>query len=776
MAATLSFERKMTEATENADILERAKKRFQYAKDSWSEVYLKAKEDQEFMGDQMFAQWDEREAFGRASIGRPVFQIDQLTQFIHQVENDIRMNTPTIKTIPVSEGADIETAEALQGAIKAIEYKSNADVAYDTAASFAIKSSFGFITVDHDYANDADFIQELKIERVVNPLSVLIDPDSITSDGSDAKYGFIAISYTVEEFQKLYPDADAVSFTDKSPRRDLKLTDSITCVIYYEIEEDYEEMGMLDDGSTEEAIKGKKYKHTRKIAKRKVMRYKLAGNDVLEEARFPGKYIPIVPVYGEESWVDGKRGLFSLIRKAKDSQKLYNLSRSIEAEILFKQQQAPVQAAVGQMEGFEEDWKNPDKAMVLYYKQTDVDGNPAPAPQRLQPPTISSGYTNFSQMAENNIRQTLGMYNATAGKREGNASGVALRQLEQSSDVGNYHFSDNLVRSITQVGKILVCAIPEIMDSPRFVQMIDKEEKSKTIGINGKRAKEQDRDYYFTKDETYDVRVVTGPSFTTQRQEAGAAYNQIIQAMPDLMPVIGDLVFENQDTVGSQAIAARMKKFIDPKFLDEKEKDGMQDAQAQEVDRIVSELQAQIGQLTAELQNKQADTQLKMAEIQVKSKEAEIKEAEIRLKLFQAQKPEAEQVDDSFDKALKAKEVEIKAYDAETKRIAALQKSPEAQMGIKLDTSGFQVMKTPEQLELEQRELGVLAEKQAYEAQKDAYEAEKEERERMDKIAQTEALIVGINSVQQTLGALVQAVSQPIEVVRDEQGNLIGAR
>lgn len=656
----------MSDASDKSDILERAKKRYQYAKDSWSDVYDKSKEDQQFMSNELFAQWDEREAFGRASIGRPTLQIDQLSQFIHQVENDIRMNTPTIKVIPVSEGSDVETADIIQGRIKAIEYKSNADTAYDTASSFSIKSSIGFICVDHDYASDTDFLQELKIKRVVNPLAILIDPDSILADGSDGKFGFEAISYTKAEFEKLYPDADCVSFNDTAPRKDLKPTDTIICAIYYEFEEETKPFGMLDDGTIESVVEGKQYKAKRDMVKRKVLKHKLSGNDVLESSVFPGKYIPIVPVYGEENWVDGKRNLLSLIRRAKDSQKLYNYSRSLELEILSKQQQAPVQAAEGQMEGYEDDWKNPDKAMVLYYKQTDVDGNQAPAPQRLQPPVISSGYTNFSQMAENNIRQTLGMYNASAGKREGNASGIALQQLEQSSDVGNYHFSDNLMRAITHVGKILVCALPEIEDSARYVQIIDAEEKSKVVGINGKRAKDQDRDYYIKKDDVYDVRVTTGPSFTTQRQEAAAMYNQLIQKMPDLMPIIGDLVFESQDTHKSQAIAARMKKMVDPKFLDEK------DPQNQQVQIVVQELQQQVATLTQELQSKQADTQLQVAEIQLKAQEIEVKKAELQLKLMEAQKPETI---DPVDAAIKAKEVEIKAFDAETRRIEVMYKA-----------------------------------------------------------------------------------------------------
>lgn len=758
----------MTEATENKAILDLATKRYHYAKSAWANIYALAESDLKFVSGAPNAQWPEEDAIRRTNKKRPVLEVDQLTQFIHQVSNDIRMNTPTIKVIPDGMEANPKTAEALQGRIKAIEYKSNADSAYDMASDFAIKSSIGFIRVDHDYVGDG-FEQELRIKRVTNPLGILLDPDSVQSDGSDAKYAFVFDEITVADFTKQYPEANPIAFGDEKAPRHQSDDDKIMIVEYFTIGMEEAEYGLDEDGKPVPVEEGKEYKKTRKIEKPKVKRYWLAGQDVLTKGTFPGKYVPVVPVYGEEAWEKGERKLLSLIRKAKSSQYMYNLWKSLETEMLLKQPQSPFMAAAGTISGFEEQYKNPEEAMVLLYNQKDVNGEPAPKPDRAQPPTIPTGFTQASLGAENNIRQTLGMYNASAGRREGNASGVALKQLEQSSDVGNYHFGDNLVRSITQVGKILVCAIPEIEDTKRYVQIITNEDEFKRIGINGVTAEDQEDEYDFTKAAQYDVRVITGASFTTQRQEAAATYNQIIQAMPDLMPVIGDLVFKYQDSPGSMAISNRLKKLVDPKLLDEKDREGMEDAQQAQIQAVITELQGQIQMLQSELQSKQTDAQVKMAEVQIKAKEVEIKEGELQLKLMQAQKPEAMLPDDSFDKALKAKEVEIKAFDAETKRIAALQKAPEAQMGIKLDTNGFQIMKTPEQLELEEQEM-------LFKAEIEAQQATMKQQELLEKQAQAQALLDGLSGIQQAIGALVQSVNQPIEVLRDEQGNLIGAK
>lgn len=701
-----------------ADIIEQAKKHYQAAKDCWDEIYRKANQDLKFLSDEQYAQWDQRDAAARATVGRPVLEVDQLSQFIHQVVNDIRMNTPAIKIIPGGEGSDMETADILSGRIKAIEYKSDADSAYDMAAEFAVKSSIGFIRVDHDYADEEGFNQELKVCRVINPAAVLIDPRSIEVDGSDAKYGFIFEEISLEDFKRRWPDATPLSFGEEDKNKKPGMEDSIVIAEYFVIEDEQEERGLLDDGTVESVTKGKKYKSTRKIKKPKVKRYKLAYEDELEPSTiFPGKYIPIVPVYGEEAWIDGKRHLNSLIRKSKSSQVAYNMLKSSETEILMKQQQAPVMAAVGQMRGFEDDWKQPDKAMVLYYHTTDVNGKEVPVPQRIQPPTVSQGFANASLDAENNIRKTLGMYNAGVGKREGQSSGVALKQLERSGDVASFHFGDNLVKSIAQVGRVLVSALPTIEDSERVVNIIDEEDNHKLIGINGAITENQKRTYEINKGK-WGVRVITGPSFTTQRQEAATYYAEVIKSAPDLMPVIGDLVFKYQDAPGSQAISARLKKLVDPKLLDESEREDVaQDPQIIALTQQIQEAMAAMQQMKAELENKQGEMQIKAAELQIKAKEAEIKQGELQLKLIEAQKP---QEDDAFERAYKMREIEIKQYEAETNRLQAL------------------------------RETEVDAE--------DSKEGQQNQQ------------------IAEALSAMVQQMQKPISVIRDENGNIMGAQ
>jgi len=615
----------VSDTEKNAKIIERAESNYRTDKQFWSEIYEKAREDMFFLSDDKNAQWESTALTNRTNEGRPALTIDQLGQFVHQVSNDIRMNTPTITIIPNGSEASIETAEVMKGLIKNIEYVSNADEAYDTASGNSVKCSIGFIRVENDYVDDSSFDQELKIRRVVNPLQCWIDAASIEVDGSDATRGIEIESMAVSEFKKAYPKAEPTSFANEEENKDkdLKDEDFVNIATYYEIVEESKDIGQPEDGEMEEYQEGKEYKARRTMKKKKVMKYVLSGAEVLEEARVPGKYIPLVPVYGEEAWVDGKREIYSLIRKSKDAQRMFNYWKSLETELLMKQPNAPIMAVGGQIENYADDWKNPSKAMVLRYDATDADGNPAPAPQRLAPPTIPTGIVNAARATVDDIKATMGLYGASIGSRSNETSGVAIERRNQEGEVATFHFGDNLNKSITHVGKILVCAIPEVYDTARILRIIGEEDEPKEVGINGKMAKDQKESFDLRKGQ-YDTKVVTGASFTTKRQEAAAFFTSIVEKQPQLMEIMGDLLFKNMDFAGAQGMAARMEKVIDPKFLKEEEEDQV-DQEKEQMAMVIQEGARQMEQMQAQMQEMQEQLDNKEAELLLKAEAEENK-------------------------------------------------------------------------------------------------------------------------------------------------------
>ena len=652
-------------SSKEEDFIEKALKQANDCHEYWQPIYDLAREDLFFQSDDPHAQWDIKDAKVRRESGRPVLTIDQLSQFVNQVSNDIRMNTPSIDIIPSGGGAEDDIAEIYQGLIRNIEKKSNADDAYDNAVNFAIKCSIGYIRVDHDYVNAMSFDQELYVERIVNPFSILYDSNSIEADGSDAMYAYVLDSLTLEDYRKQYPDATSeasFSITDHYTGENKK--DEITLAEYFYIEE--EDITIIQDGEeARELQEGEEVPDggvTRSSKKRVVYRVKMNGEEELERTTFPGDYIPIIPVYGEEAWLDGKRHLISLIRRSKDAQRMFNYWASMETELLMRSPKGSWKAAEGTTEDYAEDYKNPDKTAVYRYKQTDSSGKPAAPPEYVPPVQIPVGIVNARQQSTQDIRATMGLYDSFLGQQDNAISGIAIRSRQGEGNRAVFHYQDNLVRSITQVGRVLVSAIPEIYDTPRVVRIIGKEESNDMVGINGMYVEGQERNYSLAQGQ-YSVKVSTGASYSTMRQEAAEAYQSLVSSQPHLMSVIGDLVFKYSDFAGADAVSERIKRTMDPNILSDEQDPQVaaMQAQNQQLEQGIQILEGQLGQLQEQLNDKQAEIQIKA-------------QAEQYDAVNDARKYELEIEKLRIDAANKQAELDIKRGELQLKQAEAIQR------------------------------------------------------------------------------------------------------
>jgi hypothetical protein len=164
-------------APENPDedkaILAEAKERHKLCTDWWMDNRKAWLEDAKFRrGDQ----WPEKIKKLREDDDRPVVVVDKLEQYVRQVVNDGRQNRPGVKVRPEGNGAHADVAEVYEDLIRGICTRSNADEAFDTALDHAAGNGYGFFRVIADYLHPGGFKQELKVLRVRNPRSVMIDP------------------------------------------------------------------------------------------------------------------------------------------------------------------------------------------------------------------------------------------------------------------------------------------------------------------------------------------------------------------------------------------------------------------------------------------------------------------------------------------------------------------------------------------------------------------------------------------------------------------------
>jgi hypothetical protein len=337
--------------------------------------------------------------------------------------------------------------------------------------------------------------------------------------------------------------------------------------------------------------------------------------EVLEEGDWASKYIPIIPVYGEEFVVDNKRKKYGLVRMAKDAQRMYNFWKTSITESIALAPKAKWLLAEGQDEGHENEWAQANiKSMpVLRYKQKDIEGVPAPAPTRIQPEAPPAGIMAAADGVNSDMQAILGIFDPNQ-MATGNISGKALNGQQQQIDLTNFHYYDNLTRSIKHTARIILDLIPKIYDQARVMRIIGDDGKPDLVDINKRQSDEQGV-MTILNDVTvgeYDVVMDTGPGYNSKRIEAVNSMMPMLSADPNLMNVAGDLIFRNMDFPGADVIADRLAAANPLAQIDDKSpvppQVQMQLAQSK---KTIEELQQQLQGMQLMLKNRADVEQLK---------------------------------------------------------------------------------------------------------------------------------------------------------------------
>lgn len=648
---------RMSERAE-AKIIETALKRFKLCQEREAETRVRALEELKFS---LGEQWDERVKRDRENDpdgARPCLTVDKCDQYVRQVVNDARQNKPSIKPRPKDDGADVETAEVLQGLCRHIEDQSSADIAYDTAVEMAARCGFGFIRVVTDYIDGDKTDQDIFIRSVANPFQVFIDPDCQQIDGSDAKFAFVFENVPKEQFDELYPDADQSEFERLSyDQHEWVTRDEVRIAEYWEVVETSINMLYLDDGSQQaEEDYWKQYAGlsprpeilaARPLKKQKVVWRKITAANVLETRDWPSRYIGIVPTYGHVIDVAGKREIRGLIRSAMDPQRMYNYAASAFVERVSLSPKAPFIGTINQFEGFENEWAKANTSNQAYLPYNpDPD---APPPARQPGADVPAGWISVMQGMEHDIQSALGMYNASIGAPSNEKSGKAILARQREADVATFHIIDNLSRAIRQVGRILIDLIPKVYDTQRVIRILGEDGSEDFAQIDPAlpvaKAKVRDEEgvktIYNPSVGRYDVTVSVGPAYSTKRQEASEFLTQVVQSNPQMMQIAGDLMFKALDMPYAEEIAERMKKMLPP---------NLQDQEEGAPPPVPPEMQAQMQQMQEYIQ------QLEGALQQTKQ---------------QAEQLAADRQDAAIKADIDAKKLDIEAYKAETERMQA---------------------------------------------------------------------------------------------------------
>jgi hypothetical protein len=612
-------------------------------------------------------QWYETDRKNRELEGRPCLTINRLPSFIRQVVNDARQNTPSISVHPVDDKADPKTATVLGGLLRNIEGQSDADVAYDTALESAVTCGIGYFRINTYYSHDDTFEQDICIKRVPNAFSIYADPYSTHHDSSDWNTAFVVDRMSKTAFEKKYKGADAVDWkSDTYSNMDSawREGDEVQIAEFWKRSEVMREISMLSNGSIIDMAVFKanadKFQaiglvpegQTRKVKSHEVKQYIMNGVEVLEKIDWKGKYIPIVPVYGEDVIVDGKRHLRSMVRDAKDPQRMFNYWRTAATELVALAPKAPW---IGPAGAFATDAQKWATANTDSHAFIEFDG--PSAPQRQPFAGVPAGALQEALNAADDMKSIMGLHDASLGARSNETSGKAILARQREGDVSSFHFIDNLSRSIRHAGRIIIDLIPHVYSTERVIRTLGLDGQPETVPVNqpviardkqpaqpmpeGMTPEQLPEDMqglvhiFDLTTGKYDVTVKAGPSFTTQREEAASQMMEMMRVFPQAAPYIGDLLAKNLDWPGAEEIAERLKAVVAQATGQPVEggEGGGQQAQAQQqVQAVTQQAQAQMQQMMQAMQGLQQQIEQLKADRSIEAQENEIKgyEAETR--------------------------------------------------------------------------------------------------------------------------------------------------
>jgi len=554
------------------DFFNEIMEKYETSRDAFQTIHTTFRDDVEFS--LLGRQWDSEKERKRRIENRVSKVYNKCSVFVNYVVNQSIKNTPSIKTISNGMG-NKEVTKIIDGLIKNIQSKSNAETKYNAALQDAVAGGIGVLKVDIDSRG------EIVIRHIKDPTNVYPDPEAQESDLSDANWLFYVKSMPIKQFTKVYPNAEQVDVT--ANRGEWYCSESIQIAEYWEKQE---------DGS--------------------VAWYIISGNEILDSSfnefgqnEYSGKHIPFAFITGIEVSVNGERHFKSLIRDIKTYQEEYNYIKSEKIDLIANTAKSPFLVADEALGEYEKQWETANRAHYPYllYKSGKE------KPQRMDPPNPPAGLIEASNTLEQDMRSAVGIRDPLLDI-PASQSGKAIQLQMSQGNIATVVWQDHLNTTIKHIGRIIVDLIPSLYNYPHIMQILGNDNSPKQVPVMTQMQNPETGEVEgFDLSGEYDVIISTGASYADQKTESFEKLLELARIYPQLMPVAGDLLVAALDINESSEISDRLKAMMPPQVLQATAQGNNKQAQMMVMQQQMQKAMAQIEQMTQILNQKQMENQ-----------------------------------------------------------------------------------------------------------------------------------------------------------------------
>lgn len=578
-------------------------------------------------------QWSAEAARARKLAKRPLFVYDRTNQYINNTVNQYRQSKLSIETMPVDDKSDSHTSQVIDGILRHVEHRCRAWIARETAVDHMVRAGIGYTVVVPELVGDQT---ELAIKRVIDPCSVVFDPDCQEPDGLGAEFAFWCESVGEKKFKAKYGDKTSPASWNIDNANVWRDQDTIVIANYFELIERKETILRFEIDGRELVFTEPQYLELAQslgyppgpvqVDSRMVKRVKwskMTGYETLEETEIMSGHIPVVPYVGDELLVDGRLYRSGLTKKMMASQISYNMTRNLEVEFMAKQPKAPMMVAAAAVGNYAEEWANLNTGAPAYllYDHVDEQGNPIPTPSQLNPAPLPTGFQYLGNKELADMEASAGIFQPNLGKPGAVMSGRAKLADKAEGDTNTFHYQDNAARSLLQEGRILVDMLPHYYRERKIARILGADGKPESVQLRpGSGQTVRDGKKVLSIDleaSKYDVRIKEGAKSSTQREEAVFALQEVLKSNAILAPALVSPLLKLMDIPDAEKYAAMALAMSPPevqKVAAEFEDDAPQ---------VPPEAQAEIMQLSQQVQEAQSIIQEAQAAVEEAKAEAE---------------------------------------------------------------------------------------------------------------------------------------------------------
>lgn len=588
------------------DLHAEAIRRYNEAVDAESDQRDQCLEDTNF-ANVAGAQWDDWAIAARGD--RPRYEINKVALPINVYMGNFRQNDMSVTFRPSSGGATRKTAEVYKGLSRHILERSNWDSIATNASTEQATGGIGAWRVMTQFSSDDTFEQEIRVGMIRSACtSVFYDPAAQKESKEDMNHCFVNEFVARKAFEKKWPDAVVTGISDPNRtqggaaqwRGDWFEPDRIRVAEYWLRTRIPQTLLLMSNGSTlieeeaEDVLDELAAEDppilqvdSREVMRHKVVRYMMTGAEFLEGPEdWPGQSIPIIPIFGYNTWIDGKHHYRGMVRFGKDPQRAYNYLSSQRIENSAMAPKDVIFMTTAQAKGHTAKLgrMNVSHDPVLFYNTDDKAKQP---PFRLGNAAPEIELASQLVQADQDIQATTGKFSPELGQNLGNQSGVALRTLNQVGDQATFTLTENFMNGMFVMGGIFAELIPKFFTSPQIVRVLGDDLAEDFVEINTEVKDKKTGDITILHDITagkYDQKVDIGPTHTTQRTEGLEILSAMVRDNPNLAPLMADLIAKQMDFPFAPELERRLRRpllaqgIVDP---NEEEQEKIDAAQAE---------------------------------------------------------------------------------------------------------------------------------------------------------------------------------------------------